>query len=69
MQTHEIGSVWLGIWLQMECVNNQKALFDLPDHIIPHSILALGYPQDEDAFNADNSRWKFEESKIHYEKW
>jgi nitroreductase len=64
-----IGNVWLGTWPQMERVNNQKALFNLPDHIIPHSILALGYPLDEEAFIADNSGWKFEESKIHYEKW
>ena len=38
-----IGSVWLGTWPQMERVEAQKALFSLPDHLIPHSILALGY--------------------------
>lgn len=39
-----IGSVWLGIWPQMERVERQSRLFALPKHIIPHSILAFGYP-------------------------
>ena len=42
-----IGSVWLGTWPQMDRVEAQKALFSLPDHLIPHSILALGYEDPE----------------------
>ena len=64
-----IGNVWLGTWPQNERVEKQKVLFDLPDHIIPHSILALGYPEDVEAFNAYNDKPSFEEEKVHYEKW
>ena len=39
-----IGSVWLGTWPQTERVEAQRKLFSLPEHWIPHSILALGYP-------------------------
>lgn len=54
-----IGSVWLGTWPQMERVQAQKELMHLPDHLIPHSIIAFGYPDGpldrdaEQAFEAD----------------
>lgn len=41
-----IGSVWLGTWPQMERVDAQRKLFSLPEHLVPHSILALGYPDE-----------------------
>lgn len=59
-----LGSVWLGTWPQEEKVQGQKELFNLPDTIIPHSIIAFGYPKDN-----GNNRKVFDESKIHYEKW
>ena len=37
-----IGSVWLGTWPQENKIAAQKALFDLPEHIVPHSIIAFG---------------------------
>ena len=42
-----LGCVWLGTWPQMERVEAQKQLLDLPDHFIPHSILCIGYPKKE----------------------
>lgn len=39
-----LGSVWLGTWPQMDRVEKQAALFNLPETIVPHSVLALGYP-------------------------
>lgn len=41
-----IGSVWLGTWPQMDRVQRQRELFDLPDTVIPHSVIALGYPAE-----------------------
>lgn len=65
---HQIGSVWLGTYPQMERVNALKKLFDLPEHIIPHSIIALGYPQKELLKDHDvNDIW--EEDRVHYQKW
>lgn len=59
-----LGSVWLGTWPQMERVEAQAALFGLPENIVPHSVIALGYPLKElperDGFDAD---------KVHMEKW
>lgn len=60
-----IGSVWLGTWPQMERVEKQRALFGLPEEIIPHSILAFGYPAKVDPAARD----LFEADRVHYEKW
>ncbi len=61
-----IGSVWLGTWPQMNRVQNQKDLFNLPDSIIPHSIIALGYPMQD--INSPRQT-RYEESKVHYNEW
>mgnify|MGYP003324832985 CR=1 FL=1 len=42
-----LGSVWLGVWPVEERVKNQAKLFNLPEKIVPHSILVFGYPDDE----------------------
>jgi nitroreductase len=39
-----VGSVWLGTYPQMERVEAQRQHFGLPDSVIPHSLLAFGYP-------------------------
>ena len=41
-----IGSVWLGTWPQMNRVQAQSKLFDLPETLEPHSIIAFGYPAE-----------------------
>lgn len=64
-QSLGVGSVWLGTWPEMDRVANQTKLFGLPEHIVPHSVLALGYPADD-----FKPRPKTEpEGRIHWEKW
>ncbi|MCD8105858.1 MAG: nitroreductase family protein [Lachnospiraceae bacterium] len=60
-----IGSVWLGTWPQMDRVKKQAELFGLPEHIVPHSLVAFGYPRLEDL----EERELYEEEKVHFEKW
>lgn len=60
----DIGSVWLGLYPEMSRVEGVKELFNLPDHIIPFSIVSLGY--------ADESRdvpERFNPDSIHMENW
>ena len=61
-----IGSVWLGTWPQMDRVQRQRELFDLPDTVIPHSVIALGYPA-EDITTPRKSR--YEENRVHFNEW
>ncbi len=61
-----IGSVWLGTWPQMERVEQQRTLLTLPEHIIPHSVIALGYPM-EDITTLRESR--YDEACVHWNGW
>lgn len=63
-----IGSVWLGTYPQMERVNKQRELFNLPNSVVPHSVIALGYPKNPDELEL-GSRSSYEASRVHFEKW
>ncbi|MCD8096205.1 MAG: nitroreductase family protein [Ruminococcus sp.] len=59
-----IGCVWLGTYPQMERVENQRKLFNLPDSVIPHSVMALGIPDE-----SGREKPLFEEDRFHFEKY
>ncbi|MCD8301135.1 MAG: nitroreductase family protein [Clostridiales bacterium] len=59
-----IGCVWLGTYPQMDRVNRQRELFDLPENVIPHSILALGMPAEKDMGEST-----FEADRFHFESY
>lgn len=71
LAAHElgIGSVWLGTWPQMDRVQNQRELFALPQEIVPHSILAFGYPDLSAPAREKAPKPEFEEDRVHFEKW
>ena len=60
-----IGSVWLGTWPQMNRVKAQTELFGLPETQVPHSIIAFGYPKEENT----KEKLIWEADRVHYEKW
>lgn len=60
----KIGSVWLGVYPREQRMNDIKALLDIPEHIVPIALVALGYADEKKASNAP---WTPE--KIHYNKW
>ena len=60
-----IGSAWLVFWPQMVRVKAQAQIFGLPETIIPHSIIAFGYPAEEPKVKAP----EWEADRIHYEQW
>ena len=51
-----LGAVWLGTWPQMA----------LPETIVPHSIIALGYPE-ADLTAPRKSR--YEDDRVHFNQW
>lgn len=59
-----LGAVWLGVHPREERVNGLKDLLELPQSIIPLCIVAIGYPLEQRG-KVD----RFDEAKIHYEKW
>jgi nitroreductase len=56
-----LGGVWLGWYPYMERVSAFSARFGLPAHIVPFSIIALGYPAKSKA-----PEDRFNPAKVHY---
>ncbi len=42
-----IGSVWVGVYFRKKYIEIFTTLFKLPKHIIPISLIPLGYPAEE----------------------
>lgn len=61
-----LGSVWLGCAPHEDRMNAVIDLFNLPSHVKPYSVLAIGYPEDEDANKFVD---RYDETKVHYEKY
>lgn len=59
-----LGSVWLGVFPRADRMAQIADLFELPAHVIPHAIVAIGYA-DENPSVKD----KFKKDRIHFEKW
>lgn len=60
-----IGSVWLGCWPCEDRVREVKELMALPESIVPHSILALGYAKEPD----NEERDLYESDSVHFDEW
>ena len=61
-----LGSVWLGIWPQQEKIDAQKAYFNLPETVTPHSIISFGYPAED---RSGVPHKDYEEDRVHFNKW
>ena len=59
-----LGACWLGIYPREERVENLKKLFKTPEHIIPFSVISLGFP-DKESKKVD----RYDDSKIHKNTW
>lgn len=59
-----LGAVWLGIYPQELRVKGLRELLNLPENIIPLSLVSLGYPAAskpvENRYNA---------TRVHYNQW
>jgi nitroreductase len=64
VQANGLGAVWLGIYPREERVRGMKNLFNLPRHVIPFSLISIGYPAEIKA-----PAGRFNDSRIHYNRW
>ena len=59
-----LGGVWLGIYPREERIKGMRKLLNIPEHIIPISLISIGYPAEhkrrEDRYN---------DSRVHYNQW
>jgi nitroreductase len=61
---NDLGAVWLGIYPREERIEGIKHLLNLPPHIMPFSLISLGYPAE---VPTQPDRYKPE--RIHFESW
>lgn len=59
-----LGGVWLGVFPDSERVFGMQALLGLPKDVRPVSMVAIGYP----ALKPEPTD-RFDESRIHHNKW
>ena len=63
-QDFGLGSVWLGVYPRKERMEPLSKLFELPSHILPISLVVLGYPGEKIP-----TPERFKAEKIHYNVW
>ncbi len=61
-----LGTVWLGAAGKKERADYISSMFNLPSHILPYAVISVGYPKNE---NANHFVDRFDENRIHYEKY
>ncbi len=60
----DIGSCWIGIYPREERMKAVSKIFNLPGHVRPFALVALGYPAE-----VKKRPERFDEKKVHYGKW
>ncbi len=60
-----LGGVWLGVQTAEVVVEKVRKMFDLPEHILPFALIAIGYPEGKGNEFVD----RYNEDRVHYEKW
>jgi len=59
-----LGAVWVGIYPVKERVEKLRHLLGLPEHVIPFSIIPLGYPAE---YKPPEERYR--EERVRYNHW
>lgn len=59
-----LGAVWMGVKPGKERMDLISDILELPENIIPFGLVAIGYSEQENKFID-----RFDESKIHYNKY
>ncbi len=59
-----LGAVWTGVYPREERMDGLTELLNLPEHVVPHSLVVIGYPAQErehpDHYKAD---------RVHMNEW
>lgn len=59
-----LGACWIGIYPRTNRVKSLSNIFKLPEHVVPFSVISVGFPDEE-----KGSPERYDESRIHFDKW
>ena len=59
-----LGAVWLGVYPREERMKGMSDYLQLPENIIPISLVSMGYPEEK-----KSQPERFKPERIHYEQW
>ena len=59
-----LGAVWTGVYPREERMEGLTELLDLPEYILPHSLVVFGYPAQQPK-HPD----RFKSERIHWNRW
>ena len=59
-----LGAVWLGITPRADRVAQTKALFGLPDNVVPLGMISVGHPAEQKSPGG-----RYDPTRVHQDKW
>lgn len=59
-----LGAVWLGVYPREDRVSGLRSLLGLPEHVIPFSLIAIGYPGEQKP-RAE----RYDPERVHLNRW
>jgi nitroreductase len=59
-----LGAVWIGVYPAEKMVREVRNLLNIPEHVAPFSIIAMGYPAEEKL-----GRLRYDTTRIHNNSW
>lgn len=59
-----LGAVWVGVYPNEQRVESFRKLLAIPRHIMPMSLIPIGYPAEHKPPSE-----RYDAAKIHYNKW
>lgn len=59
-----LGACWIGIYPRQQRMNKLQEAFNLPEHVIPFSVISVGHPDE-----VKKQPERFKKERIHYEGW
>ncbi|MCK5112402.1 MAG: nitroreductase family protein [Thermoplasmatales archaeon] len=59
-----LGACWLGVYPREERIVGMRKLLNIPGHVIPLSLISLGFPAEQKP-----SEDRYNSSRVHHNKW
>lgn len=63
-EEEELGAFWIGIYPNEDRMQPVVDYFNLPEHLIPYSLVSIGYPKQKNTFID-----RYVKEKIHWNKY